>query len=354
MRESTSEVDWRHERLRCQLPRHLGPDELVRFPLWPSVVSLFSPRCRCHFVSFRSSLLISFVDLILTSNYRSSIFSHSLEHSSRTQEAASFIQLFRRITLLLQSRRLLSSKLEISAHYPNGKKQSRRLDTVPLGKTYLFKTDCSLRKTNVEGIGISLCHSLQAITPLYTLFTIMPAILKLIVRDNPSTNPTLSPTMIKLVIALVIIIIVGVLLIAALFIIRSHRQNRQDHKISQISLHQKASSKISNHRRLTISRSESIYIYNEKQALINGSSSPSLSPIPEIRITFPEEQDESGKRKSGRVVIVRIGETGGVGLEPCHQDDLPPYQTSDSEKFESLDLERIGGLKELERGPQRS
>lgn len=182
----------------------------------------------------------------------------------------------------------------------------------------------------------------------------MPAILKLIVRDNPSTNPTLTPTMIKLVIALVIIIIVGVLLIAALFILRSHRQDRQDQKISQISLHQKSSSKISNHRRLTVSRSESIYIYNEKQALITGSSSPSLSPIPEIRITFPEEQDESGKRKSGRVVIVRIGETGGVGLEPCHHDDLPPYQTSDSEKFESLDLERIGGLKELERGSQRS
>ena len=48
MRESTGEVDWRHERLRCQLPRHLGPDEFLRFPLWPSVVSLFSPRCRCR------------------------------------------------------------------------------------------------------------------------------------------------------------------------------------------------------------------------------------------------------------------------------------------------------------------
>ena len=72
--------------------------------------------------------------------------------------------------------------------------------------------------------------------------------------------------------------------------------------------------------------------------------------MPEIRITFPEEEDEAGKSKSGRVVIVRISEAGGVGLEPCSDEHLPAYQQSDAERFQSLDLDRMGGLKEVERG----
>ena len=71
--------------------------------------------------------------------------------------------------------------------------------------------------------------------------------------------------------------------------------------------------------------------------------------MPEIRITFPEEEDEAGKSKSGRVVVVRISETGGLGLEPCNNEHLPPYQQSDDERFQSLDLDRMGGLKEPER-----
>lgn len=70
--------------------------------------------------------------------------------------------------------------------------------------------------------------------------------------------------------------------------------------------------------------------------------------MPEIRITFPEEEDDAGQNKSGRVVVVRISETGGLGLEPCSDEHLPAYQQSDAERFESLDLDRLGGLKELE------
>ncbi len=49
---------------------------------------------------------------------------------------------------------------------------------------------------------------------------------------------------------------------------------------------------------------------------------------------------------------MRISDAGGVGLEPYHDEDeyLPPYQTAKDGKYESLDLERMGGLKELERG----
>lgn len=95
-------------------------------------------------------------------------------------------------------------------------------------------------------------------------------------------------------------------------------------------------------------------VYNEKQTLIDAAASPPQSPIPEIRITFPEEEGAGGKRQSGRVVVVRISEQGGVGLEPYTEENLPPYQSSESGKFESLDLDRIGGLKELEKGSRRS
>ena len=87
---------------------------------------------------------------------------------------------------------------------------------------------------------------------------------------------------------------------------------------------------------------------SEKSAFLDQSTSPPASPIPEIRITFPEEvEDTTGKRKSGRVVVVRISDNGGVGLEP-YEEKLPPYQSSDSDRFQSLDLERMGGLKEKE------
>lgn len=49
-------------------------------------------------------------------------------------------------------------------------------------------------------------------------------------------------------------------------------------------------------------------------------------------------------------MVVRISETGGLGLEPCSDEYLPAYQQSDAERFQSLDLDRMGGLKELERG----
>lgn len=51
---------------------------------------------------------------------------------------------------------------------------------------------------------------------------------------------------------------------------------------------------------------------------------------------------------------MRISEAGGLGLEPyLDEEHLPPYQTVRDGGFESLDLDRIGGLKELERGVGR-
>lgn len=90
---------------------------------------------------------------------------------------------------------------------------------------------------------------------------------------------------------------------------------------------------------------ESVLVFQEKADLMANSSSPPSSPVPEIRITFPDEVDESGRRQSGRVLLVRVGEHN-VGLEPMDEDDLPPYQRDSSDRFDSLDLDRIGGLKE--------
>ena len=75
------------------------------------------------------------------------------------------------------------------------------------------------------------------------------------------------------------------------------------------------------------------------------SDSPPASPVPEIRITFPEEEDKAGKRQS-RVVVVRISDKGDIGLEPYEEEPLPVYQQRENDGFKSLDLERIGGLKE--------
>ena len=184
----------------------------------------------------------------------------------------------------------------------------------------------------------------------------MAVLPKLVVRDgtnSTSTSMSITPTMTNLLIVLVVLLFVGLALILCLFIVRNRRKAKQIQKIADLPIPSQ-SSKISNHRRLTVTaapygrNSKPIALYTEKEIMVEESSRPSStsSPLPEIRITFPEEEDEVGKRKSGRVVVVRVGENGGVGLEPVNDDHLPPYQKSDAERFESLDLDRIGGLQE--------
>ena len=168
-------------------------------------------------------------------------------------------------------------------------------------------------------------------------------------RDSSSSN--MSTTMIDLIIALMVLIFISLLLGGALYTVRKIRRSRVVAR-QQLPVHEPKGKPVSNHRRLTITatpygRNSSIYVYNEKSSILNNSASPPLSPdsVPEIRITFPDEQDESGRLKSGRVVVVRVGETG-VGLEPLKDEQLPAYEKESSERFHSIDMERIGGLKE--------
>ncbi|KAJ6028409.1 hypothetical protein N7540_003985 [Penicillium herquei] len=168
----------------------------------------------------------------------------------------------------------------------------------------------------------------------------MASLLKIASRD--SNNDGLTGPMVDLLIALLVLILIALGLVGGLLILRRKRQSQKQSLLpvynGQAPAHQ---------RRLTITtnKSDSILVIDEKRSLMDNSDSPPPSPVPEIRITFPEEEDESGRRKSGRSVVVRISDAGSVGLEPCNED-LPPYQSSDSDRFQSLDIERMGGLKE--------
>lgn len=169
---------------------------------------------------------------------------------------------------------------------------------------------------------------------------------RLVARGD--TDNGLSTTHVALIVSMLTLVLLGLVLIGALMFLRSMRRARKqrEEEEAQLPIYEKRQS---NHNRLTITTMpykgrESVVVYSEKQELMHGSPNSPTSPVPEIRITFPDEVDESGKRQSGRVVVVRVGEHS-VGLEPV-QEDLPAYQRDASDRFDSLDLDRIGGLKE--------
>lgn len=133
----------------------------------------------------------------------------------------------------------------------------------------------------------------------------------------------------------------------ALFILRRKRLAK---KQSMLPTYHRAAS---HHRSPSVSnfntgKNESIFVYDEKMNLIHNSSSRPTTPIPEIHITFPDEEGNAGSIKKGRVVIVHVTDSGSVGMGPVGQENLPPYQQEDADRFQSLDLERMGGLKEKE------
>ena len=116
---------------------------------------------------------------------------------------------------------------------------------------------------------------------------------------------------------------------------------------------------VSHHRSASVSnfntghRNESVFVYDEKMNLIHNSSNPPSGAVPEIHITFPDEDEKSGSSQPGRVVVVHITDSGSVGMAPLKRDNLPPYQKEDADRFQSLDLERIGGLREKESSDRR-
>jgi len=160
--------------------------------------------------------------------------------------------------------------------------------------------------------------------------------------DGESPNST---TMGHLLFVFFALLVLASLCSLVLFLLRRRRLARKQALLP--SYHQS-----SHHRSPSVSnfntgdRNESIFVYDEKMNLIHNSSSPPSGAIPEIHITFPDEEGNSGKIHKDRVVVVHITDSGSIGMEPLANDKLPPYQQEDADRFQSLDLERIGGLKE--------
>lgn len=169
-----------------------------------------------------------------------------------------------------------------------------------------------------------------------------------LVARSDKDDDSYTPTMMGLLITLLVLVILALLAVFGLYFLRLRRRAQaQQLPMYNEKRSSNSSSRISSHRRVAVRPSESIIVYQEKQSLIENSEAPPTSPVPEIRITFPEEVDDAGKRQSGRVVVVRVGEHS-IGLEPVSEEKLPPYQKDQSDRFQSLDLERIGGLTEKE------
>ncbi|KAF1844520.1 uncharacterized protein K460DRAFT_365479 [Cucurbitaria berberidis CBS 394.84] len=167
------------------------------------------------------------------------------------------------------------------------------------------------------------------------------------IKHLTARDDGLTTTHVALLVSVMMLVLIGLCLIGALWFLRSMRRARKQAEAdAQLPLYEKRQS---HQNRLTITTMpykgrDSVVVFSEKEVLMNDSPTTPTSPVPEIRITFPDEVDEAGKRQSGRVVVVRVGEHS-VGLEPVN-DDLPPYQRDASDRFDSLDLDRIGGLKE--------
>ncbi|KAF2146154.1 uncharacterized protein K452DRAFT_283446 [Aplosporella prunicola CBS 121167] len=186
----------------------------------------------------------------------------------------------------------------------------------------------------------------------------MPSVLSLVRRDasasDSADDAALTPLMVDLLIALLVLVVIALMAVVALIFMRKAR-NAKKAKTPELPMYNETerpvSSRMSSHHRsLTIAAAPaysagnpSVFVYGDEK-VSNEPQTPS-SPVPEIRITFPEEVDDKGNKQSGRVVVVRVGEHS-VGLEPLHEEQLPPYQKDATDRFQSLDLERIGGLKE--------
>jgi hypothetical protein len=164
-------------------------------------------------------------------------------------------------------------------------------------------------------------------------------------RDaTPASDESITPPVTHLLLILLALVGLAFSLAAILYFFRKRRDQGQ-----LLPIHQENST----YHRLTITtnpsggKSSPSHVHDEKLNLIENSSGPPDSRVPEIRITFPDDEDTPGHKQNGRVVVVRVGEFGNVGLEPVTQDpSLPSYQSTEKGRFESLDLERIGGPQE--------
>jgi len=171
------------------------------------------------------------------------------------------------------------------------------------------------------------------------------------VATDAAGNP--PDTVINAMIALLSLVFFGLVLVAILVLLKRMRKQQQMRAeiLPQYYDSEVKSGRNANHRRLTINTGNgrrSVLVFNrDGSPMLANPSSPPHSPdnVPEIHITFPDEHDEQGRRKSGRVVVVRVGDAT-VGMEPLQEEQLPAYEKEGKGQFYSIDIDHIGGLKE--------
>ncbi|KAK4155923.1 hypothetical protein C8A00DRAFT_13105 [Chaetomidium leptoderma] len=178
----------------------------------------------------------------------------------------------------------------------------------------------------------------------------MDSFTRIIARNTDKTDDNSS--VINLLIALLVLVFVGLVAFALFVLLRRMRRQKQMRSETLPQYHDVK--RTGNHRRLTIQTGNgneraSIIVVKDGRPMLANPQSPPHSPdnVPEIHITFPDEQDDQGRPTSGRVVVVRVGETS-VGLEPLHDEQLPAYEKESKTQFYAIDIEKIGGLKEKE------
>ncbi|KAK7949755.1 hypothetical protein PG996_000343 [Apiospora saccharicola] len=166
-----------------------------------------------------------------------------------------------------------------------------------------------------------------------------------------------SPETMNLLVTLLGVAFCAMLLTALLLLLRrmKRQQQAQHQELSgDDGLPQYSDLKIDgqNTRGLTIQTPggrSSIFVVDHRPMLADPNAPPhSPTNVPQIHITFPDEQDEQGRNKSGRVMMVRVGETT-IGMEPIRDEQLPAYEKESKHGFYSIDMDQIGGLKEKDR-----
>ncbi|TQV99896.1 hypothetical protein V2A60_005322 [Cordyceps javanica] len=160
-----------------------------------------------------------------------------------------------------------------------------------------------------------------------------------------------SDKMINALIAILVLLFVSIVLISTLYFFRRSRRMQKLRNQSLPTYNEASKEPMLQIETKHNGRSSVVVIGRDGQPMLQNPNSPPDSPdnVPEIHITFPDEQGDDGRRQSGRVLIVRVGDNAAVGLEPVREEQLPAYEKEAKGQFQSIDMDKIGGLKEKDR-----